>query len=122
MMGRMKEIGGMLDLFGERPGQIASAPIPSGETLEDLEGCPREVAYLFERIAMELHRSGRKSFSSDAILHRIRWYHHVERGDDSFKCNNNWTAVLARWFVHKHPECGGFFELRIRKSQQAPSK
>lgn len=119
-MGRMKEIGGMTDLFGTKPGQIKPAPVQTTAPppSDDLEGCPQDVADLFERIALELHRGGRKSFSSDAILHRIRWYHHVERGNDSFKCNDHWTAPLARWFLANHPECGKFFELRIRKSPQ----
>jgi len=113
-MGRMKEIGGMGDLFTER---MVSAP-PSPLT-PDLEGCPADVATLFERIALELfHLNKRTQFSSDAILHRIRWYHNVERDDRDFKCNDHWTAPLARWFMAAHPECGKFFETRIRKSQE----
>jgi hypothetical protein len=30
----------------------------------------------------------------------------------SFKCNNNWTPKLSRWFMDNHPELGEFFETR----------
>jgi hypothetical protein len=51
-------------------------------------------------------------YSSDAVLHRIRWEYQIERGIREFKCNDHWTAPLARWFLKKHPHMDGFFELR----------
>ena len=79
------------------------------------EGIPSGVCTLFETLALEVHEAGWKRFSSDAILHRIRWYHHVETGDRTFKCNDHWTAALARWFLDRHPHMEGFFELRQRR-------
>jgi hypothetical protein len=111
----------MPDLFGDGAGQIPKRMVmpPDPKPLTtDLEGCPQEIANLFERLALQLHREGRSHFSSDAILHRIRWYLNVERGDGDFKCNDHWTAPLARWFMASHPECKNFFELRVRKSKQ----
>lgn len=111
---------GMRDLFGDGPGQLDHYLDTTTTSLNDeLEGCPEEVANLFERIALEPYRSGRTHFSSDAILHRIRWYYHVEKGDEGFKCNNNWTAALARWFMRRNPECNDFFETRVRLSKVA---
>ena len=50
--------------------------------------------------------------SSDMVLHRIRWYARIERGEREFKCNNNWTSALARWAMSVDPDLLGFFELR----------
>lgn len=80
---------------------------------------PGDVAELFEKFALQLIATGRSHYSSDAILHRIRWYHHVERRDGDFKCNDHWTAALSRWFMAKHPQHLGFFETRIRKSERS---
>ena len=105
---------GMKDVFGDEPYQLTHGLRTIGwRKLEPYpQGIPEDVAELFERIALNLYQDGRRHFSSDAILHRIRWYYNIEKRDDSFKCNNNWTAQLARWFMLKHPDCAGFFELR----------
>lgn len=79
-------------------------------------GIPIAVCFHFEKLALELAGLGWKRYSADAILHRIRWHMHVERGDRSFKCNDHFTAPLARWFLDRHPELKAvkFFELRER--------
>ena len=77
-------------------------------------GVPVEVCHSFETLALTVRRNGWQRYSADAILHRIRWEMHVERGNRAFKANNNWTAPLARWFLKVHPEAAGFFELRER--------
>lgn len=73
---------------------------------------PQEVREMFEALTLKVIAAGFRRYSADAILHRIRWTMHVERGNREFKCNNNWTAALARWFVQRRPEHSGFFELR----------
>lgn len=76
-------------------------------------GIPIEVCDKFEQIALELKSDHHfKRYSADAILHRIRWFFQIERGRRGFKCNNNWTSGLARWFLSSHPELPKFFELR----------
>lgn len=77
-------------------------------------GIPADVCDLFERLALEVNGRGYARYSSDAVLHRIRWHMQIERGNRAFKCNDHWTAPLARWFLARHPECRGFFELRER--------
>lgn len=76
---------------------------------------PEDVCKLFEDLAIKIRAKGWARYSSDALLHRIRWEFHVERGDREFKANNNWTAPLARWFLKRHPDMAGFFETRERK-------
>ena len=89
----------MLDLFDDRDDPI-----------------PDEVYRLFDQLSLKVIARGYSHFSADAILHQIRWTKQVEYGDRDFKCNNNWTAKLARWFMKEHPEHKGFF--RTRKSRE----
>lgn len=92
----------MTDLF-EHAASVVTYPI----------GIPIEVCDKFEELALLLQKEHHyKRYSADALLHRIRWHFQIERGRRGFKCNNNWTATLARWFLSKHPELPKFFELR----------
>jgi hypothetical protein len=76
------------------------------------EGIPAEVCHLFEKLALDVAKTGRKRFSADMVLHRIRWFYAIEKADRHWKANNNWTAPLARWFLARHPDHDGFFERR----------
>ena len=80
---------------------------------------PLEVLTLFEKLTLDVVESGWEHYSADAILHRIRWHYHIEKGDRTFKCNNNWTAELSRWFMDKYPHHNGFFFTRIRSAIDA---
>lgn len=75
---------------------------------------PGDICDMFEDLALEVAGRGFKRYSADSILHRLRWHFHIEKGDRGFKCNNNWTAPLARWFLERHPEHKHLFELRGR--------
>lgn len=75
-----------------------------------------EVWDLFLKFTFQLLARGRKHYSSDAVLHRIRWYTDVETSGDEFKVNNNFSAVFARWFHDAYPEHDGFFRTRERIS------
>lgn len=81
-------------------------------------GIPPDVCALFEQLALEIRERGWHRYSSDAILHRIRWHHHIERGNRAFKANDHWTAKLSRWFMDRHPEMAGFFETRSSASDE----
>lgn len=75
-------------------------------------GVPVEVCDLFERLALQVRDAGLRCYSARAILHRMRWFERVERGNGEFKVNNNHSAALARWFLARHPELPDFFETR----------
>lgn len=83
------------------------------------EGIPPEVSVLFEKLALQVAGAGHERYSADAICHRLRWHMHIERGDRDFVVNNNWTSVLARWFLARHPELPKFFETREKRAQEA---
>lgn len=79
------------------------------------DGVPQQVADKFEELALDVKAQGFARYSADAILHRLRWHFQIERRNRDFALNNNWAAPLARWFLARHPECRGFFELRERR-------
>ena len=108
-MGRMKEVAidAQDDMFF-----TARRPPPKGYGPPRDPAIPDEVYDLFERFSIEASRRTDR-YSADAILHRIRWFSMIERGDRAFKGNNNWTPILARWFMGKYPSLTGFFELRV---------
>ena len=99
-----------LDLYSGDWGQ----PVMPPQSPDDV---PPEVVRLFEQLTFEIMNRGFTRYSSDAILHRIRWHFHIERGERDFKCNNNWTSKMARWFIAKHPEHASFFETRKSPGQ-----
>lgn len=78
---------------------------------------------MFEEVVMDLISLGHKNYSSDAILHHIRFTINKPRPENEFKINNNYTPYYARYFIYLHPENEGFFETRkvgsrIRKENQ----
>lgn len=111
-MGSMKDTLGD-DLFS--PTMSARRLPPKPKVVLD-PSIPEDVAELFERFAFQIKNQGFDRYSADAILHRIRWHFHIERGDREFACNNNYTAHLARWLMAKYPDkMAGFFETRERR-------
>lgn len=80
---------------------------------------PIEVCDKFVELAREAKRSGLRRFSADAILHRIRWHFVIEQRRGNWKCNNNWTATLARWAMQECPDLKGFFETRASPQKGA---
>lgn len=72
-----------------------------------------EVYEAFEIIAFDLIKQGHKRYSSDAILHIVRFNLNRTKGpNDQYKINNNYSAYYARLFMHYHPRYNDFFETR----------
>ena len=78
-----------------------------------------QVYRLFERFTFDAIYAGRTRFSSDAVLHRIRWYTNIETKDEAgFKINDHWTAFYARLFMRNYPQHKGFFSLRTAAADE----
>lgn len=73
-----------------------------------------KVYELFKRFTFEAIRRGHKHFSSDAVVHRIRWETSVvtTTADVDWKINNNLTPYYARKFMQDYPMYKGFFRTR----------
>lgn len=72
-----------------------------------------EVWNLFVQKADLLRRRGHKAYSSDAILHAIRWHYAVnEQRDEGFKINDHFSSRYARKLMATDPTYEGFFQLR----------
>lgn len=76
------------------------------------DGIPGPVCDLFETLALSVASRGFPRYSARALLHQIRWHYQIEKGNREFKCNNNWTPAMSRWFIARHPTMSEFFELR----------
>lgn len=102
-----------VDLFSYKPAPRAE------ERVYDHKGreIPQDVCRLFERFAFDVIGRGFDHYSSDAILHRLRWHAQIEQGDREFKVNDHYSAPLARWFMRRNPR-HQIFELRLRKRDQ----
>ena len=76
---------------------------------------------LFDRFTQQVLARGFDRYSSDAILHRVRWHTTIETSDaEGFKINNNWAAFYSRLWMEFNPQYDGFFETRIQKSKPRP--
>jgi len=71
---------------------------------------------LFCRFVDELVHAGRKRFSADAVLHRIRWETAIQTTDEKFKINDHYSSRYARLWLDENPGHGSFFELRKLRS------
>lgn len=75
-----------------------------------------QVFELFKGYAHEAKRSGLSHYSARAIIHLIRWHHHIERGDREFTINDHVSPYYGRYLAAQDPEFDGFFEKRRLKS------
>jgi hypothetical protein len=72
---------------------------------------------LFYKYTMEVKAKGFDHYSTDAIMHRIRWHRMIETDiNERFKMNDNYTSRYARLLVEKYPELDGFFRNRQLKT------
>jgi len=71
-----------------------------------------EVYRKFCSLAFKLLERGHQHYSSDAILHVIRFETDLGWGRDGLKINNNHSPYYARLFAKDHPAHKEFFRFR----------
>lgn len=71
-----------------------------------------EVYRLFRRFALELLATGRRHYSADAILQRVRWECAISTTAGDFKVNDHFSSRYARKLIAEDRRFDGFFELR----------
>lgn len=82
-----------------------------------------DVWALFVRFAEDLRAAGRRYYSADALLHRIRWHYDTtaHHGASVPKLNNNMSSRYARKLAATRPEFAGFFRTRKLASERDES-
>lgn len=72
----------------------------------------------FVAIARRMKSKGVTRYSSDGILHIIRWNALVDgRDHQGYRCNNDFSSRLARLAMQRFEDLRGFFELRKLKGE-----
>ncbi len=82
------------------------------------------VYVLVKKYTFEKETQGFKNYSSDAILHRVRWDAEVRTDEcpHGFKICNNHTAYYARKVMAEFPRLKGFFRTRRVKNGSGGKK
>jgi hypothetical protein len=70
-------------------------------------------------LARGLKKQGFKSYSMDALFHRVRWHHYVKRNrsQEAFRLNDWYTSFYARLIMEREPDLVDFFEIRKQRSK-----
>ena len=86
------------------------------ERFEAFDAAHPEVYRLFKQYAEAAMRAGFTRYSASAIFERIRWFHHIEKGDREFALNNYFRSRYPRKLAAEDPRFVDFFEFRALKS------
>jgi hypothetical protein len=89
---------------------LYSLPEGARQPFSDYLHANRGVWEAFEKYALEA-ATVREHYSAKSIIERVRWHCEITQRCE-FKCNNNFTAYLARLFVAKYPQHGELFTFR----------
>jgi hypothetical protein len=69
-------------------------------------------------LARSAKAAGFEQYSMDAIFHRLRWHHNIERKSaEPFKLNDHFTSFYARLIMQREPDLCDFFEIREQRSK-----
>jgi hypothetical protein len=64
-------------------------------------------------LAREVRGAGHEHCSIDFLMHRLRWYYHIElKTKEAFKVNNSYSSRYARYIMQFEPDLVGMFEVR----------
>lgn len=75
-----------------------------------------KVYQFYKEVIAQLVNRGFKRYSSDGVLHIVRFTKHDEIKRDGFKVNNNYTPYYARLFEEENPQYKDFFSKRKVKN------
>ena len=93
---------------------MANVMTPPQQAFADFDQANPHIWDLFVQFSHEI-RTNHSHFSSDAVLHRIRWEvatTTTEYESGSYKINNNYSAYYARKLMDADPSFAGFFRTR----------
>jgi hypothetical protein len=70
-------------------------------------------------MALELHARGHRQYGIKALYEVLRFNAAMQTHGDTFKLNNDFTALYARLLMEQEPKLKGFFEIRQRSADPA---
>lgn len=110
-----------LSLFDTRP--ISEPDYTDCQTIAErfaaFHGRNPQVYRALRDMALELRRRGHRQYGIKALFEVLRFESAMQTHGDTFKLNNNYTALYARLLMDNEPELEGFFELRRRTADPA---
>lgn len=70
-------------------------------------------------LARGLKKQGFRTYSIDALFHRIRWHFYVKRNrnQEAFKLNDWYTSFYSRLIMEREPDLADFFQIRKQRSK-----
>lgn len=79
---------------------------------------------MLTHLARGLKRQGFKTYSIDALFHRIRWHHYVKRNrsEQAFKLNDWYTSFYSRLLMEREPDLADFFHIRKQRSKSKENR
>jgi hypothetical protein len=102
--------------------QISEPDYTPGQTIsqrfEVFHECNPQVYQALRQMALGMRKRGRKHYGMKGLFEKLRFDHAMQTvGDESFKLNNNYTALYARLLMESEPQLAGFFETRQRRGE-----
>ena len=73
----------------------------------------------FVKFAVQARAKGKKRYSADSLMHRVRWECEIEGGEEEYKINNNHVSVFVILLAAKTPDFVDFFEFRVLRKKEA---
>ena len=70
-------------------------------------------------LALSLKGKGHDHYGIKALFEVVRFNRAAATSDETFKLNNNYSALYARLLMKHEKRLGGFFEIRERISRRA---
>ena len=74
---------------------------------------------LIKSFTFKVIATGKKHFSIQGVIERVRWETSIETLGDDYKLNNNFGPYYARLFMDDFPEHAGFFRTRAMRYRRA---
>jgi hypothetical protein len=90
--------------------------IPIRVQFECYHASHREVYRLLVKLSRDVKASGRRNYGMRAVFERARWHYHIERAEEKFVLNNNYSAHYARLIDKCEHDLRGFFPTRRLRS------
>lgn len=103
--------------------QIEEPDYQPGQSIEErfdaFHGRNPQVYKALRQLALDMRGRGVRHYGIKALFEVLRYEYALRTEGDTFKLNNNYTALYARLLMEQEPELAGFFETRRRLTEVA---